>query len=134
MIFTGCLFGYGRIGKIHYKNIIKNSSINLKYIHDLEENLHLIQNLAPTVKLTSSLEEILGDKEVSIGIVCTPTNCHHSVIMQLLKHGKHVFCEKPISSSEEEIRECYNLAADKNLVLLCAFNRRFDFPNYSVKN
>ncbi len=123
---TGCLLGYGRIGKIHYKNIIENNLFNLKYIHDLEENLPLIQSLDSMVKLTSSFEEILTDKEISIGIVCTPTKSHYSMIIQLLNHGKHVFCEKPISNTEKEIKDCYNLAASKNLVLLCGFNRRFD--------
>ena len=102
--------------------------------HDLlSYSKPLIQSLEPTVKLTSLFEEILADKEVSIGIVCTPTKCHYSMIMQLLNHGKHVFCEKPISNTEKEIRDCYNLAASKNLVLSslrsgkCAFGRSFQY-------
>ena len=46
--------------------------------------------------------------------------------MACLESDKHVICEKPISNIEEEIEECYNLAISKNLVLMCALNRRFD--------
>jgi inositol oxygenase len=146
----GCLFGYGRIGKIHYKNIINNSRIHLKYIHDLEENVESIKteilntnanananantNANANITVTSSLEEVLNDDELNICIICTPTKYHYSVIINSLLKGKHVFCEKPLSSSEEEIKECYNLAVSKNLVLLCAFNRRFDPRIIQLKN
>ena len=39
-----------------------------------------------------------------------------------------LYVRKPISNIEEEIEECYNLAASNDRVLLCALNRRFD-PN-----
>jgi len=133
-MLCGCLFGYGRIGKIHYRNIINNSLIRLKYIHEIEERIDSIQTEIPNIKVTASLEEILDDLELNICIICTPTKYHYSVIIQSLLKGKHVFCEKPLSSSEEEIKECYNLAASKNLVLLCAFNRRFDPRIIQLKN
>ena len=138
-MFHGCLFGYGRIGKIHYKNIMNSSLINLKYIHELENRVDIVYNeinknydnlnnidKIKKIKVTSCLKEILEDKEINICIICTPTQFHYNVIMESLKHGKHVFCEKPLSSIEKEIKESYTLAESHNLVLLCALNRRFD--------
>jgi len=134
-MYNCSLFGLGRAGKIHYKNIINNKFLNLKYIYDLEENIKDIENKVDSkIKVTSSLDDILRDREVTISIICTPTNFHYSFIKVSLRNGNHVLCEKPLSNSEEEIIECYELANSQNLVLLCALNRRFDPEIINLKN
>jgi len=134
-MYNCCLFGFGRAGKIHYQNIIDNTLIKLKYIYDLEENIIDIQNKVDSIiKVTSSLDDILQDKEVTISIICTPTNLHYPLIKASLNNGKHVLCEKPLSNLEEDIIECYELANSQNLVLLCALNRRFDPDIINLKN
>ena len=37
--------------------------------------------------------------------------------------GKDVFCEKPISKTDEGTAKCYDLAKKKGKTLFCAFNR-----------
>jgi myo-inositol 2-dehydrogenase/D-chiro-inositol 1-dehydrogenase len=63
-------------------------------------------------------------------VICTPTGFHTENIKEALNAGKQVMCEKPISYSLEEVDECYNLAKEKGLHLLCAFQRRYD-PNFT---
>ena len=128
----GCLFGYGRAGKIHFNNLINNTDICLKYIYDTPSELcNILDQITSTnknINVTSNLQMILDDKQVNVCIICTPTSLHFSLIMACLSQNKHVFCEKPISNIENEIKDSYSLAREKNLVLLCALNRRFD-PN-----
>ena len=127
---NGALFGYGRAGRIHYKNAINNPDITLKYMYEVMEKIRSVKNEIhkenPQIVITSSLEDILKDPSLDFCIICTPTNHHYSLIMEALENNKHVLCEKPISNIEEEIEECYNLATSKDRVLLCALNRRFD--------
>ena len=65
-------------------------------------------------------------EKLNIVIICTPTNTHFQLIQDCLNNGKHVMCEKPLANSIANISNCYDLAHTKNLVLLCALNRRFD--------
>ena len=127
---NGALFGYGRAGKIHFKNIIDNSNTTLHYIYETKERVREVSkevyNINPDIIVTSSLETILQDNIINFCVICTPTDQHHDLIMECLDYNKHVFCEKPISLIEEEIEECYQFAASKDLILLCALNRRFD--------
>jgi len=132
-MMRGCLFGYGRAGRIHYENLINenlinNDKINLKYIFETRERLSEVYNEINNkdISLTSRLNIILTDTEIDFCIICTPTNTHYELIKACLSHNKHVMCEKPLSEDESEIKECYNLAASNNLVLLCALNRIFD--------
>lgn len=124
------LFGYGRAGKIHFQNIIDNSNTTLCYIYETKNRVREVNNeiydINPEVIVTSALKTILRDNTINCCIICTPTDQHYDLIMECLHYNKHVFCEKPISLIEEEIEECYQLAVTKDLVLLCALNRRFD--------
>ena len=47
--------------------------------------------------------------------------------------GKHVFCEKPISFTSEEVKDCYKTAQQSNKILFCGFNRRFDIHHQELK-
>lgn len=119
------LFGLGRAGMIHYKNIMNNTSLKLKYIFD-KNSQKLKDKIEYPDLLTDTIEEILYDSDIKLIIISTPTISHYELTKSCLQHKKHVFCEKPLSEKEEEIIKCYNLARKNNLVLLCALNRRFD--------
>tara|TARA_B100000508_G_scaffold140772_1_gene143344 strand:+ start:4548 stop:5552 length:1005 start_codon:yes stop_codon:yes gene_type:complete len=126
-----CLIGFGRIGQIHYKNIINSTNRNQWNILHIVEDEKMIDEVTnkmqyKDVNVTSSLEEALNDPKVKCVFICSPTHMHYSNIMTCLKYDKHVFCEKPISENIEEIQKCYDYAKSKNLHLFCAYNRRFD--------
>lgn len=43
---------------------------------------------------------------------------HNEYIMQCLKHGKHVLCEKPMVLKGQEAKTCFSIADEKALVLM----------------
>lgn len=55
----------------------------------------------------------------------TATSSHYEIIKYFLENKVHVFVDKPISSYLEESLEVYELAQEKQLVLMVGFNRRF---------
>lgn len=48
-------------------------------------------------KATTSFEELLEDKEIDVIDICTPPYLHSEEIMAVLRAGKHVICEKPLT-------------------------------------
>ena len=127
------LIGLGRAGKIHVKNILKNKQLKLLYICDIEvekSKQFIVDNYSNfdirNTKFISYIELCLEDNEVDIVIVATPTKYHYSGTKAALEAGKHVLCEKPLSHTKTEIDELYSIAEKKEVVLLCAYNRRFD--------
>lgn len=56
--------------------------------------------------------------------VCTPNKFHHEMVMLALRHGCHVFCEKPPAMSATEAREMKELAEQKGLVLAYNLHHR----------
>ncbi len=74
---------------------------------------------------TTNYKEILEDKTIKAVIVLTRHHLHEKFIVESLKAGKDVFCEKPLCISQkglESIREVYQKSKNR---LMIGFNRRF---------
>jgi predicted dehydrogenase/threonine dehydrogenase-like Zn-dependent dehydrogenase len=72
-------------------------------------------------------DEILGDPDVNAIVVATRHHLHASQVIAALNAGKHVFCEKPLCLSEDELREIVRAyhRQECGQALMVGFNRRF---------
>ncbi|TFJ80483.1 hypothetical protein NSK_008224 [Nannochloropsis salina CCMP1776] len=61
--------------------------------------------------------------------ICTPTPLHTESIKEAMEAGLAVGIEKPVAIQTDDIRLCYQWAAEKNVPLYCSFQRRID-PSY----
>ena len=102
------LFGFGRAGQIHFKNIFNNTRTDLKYI--VEEYTSVAEKFVVDYRLTGTrvvhstqLQEVLADDSVHACVIATPTDSHEALTIASLKAGKAVFCEKPLANSIEAI-------------------------------
>lgn len=73
----------------------------------------------------ASYEELLADRQVEAVYVATPNRLHFEDCKKCLEAGKHVLCEKPLTTKREESEELYRLAEEKGLFLMEAFWIRF---------
>ena len=74
---------------------------------------------------TTDNDVILNDLEVDAVIITTRHNAHAPMCMAALQAGKHVFVEKPLALTLEEIDEIINVYAQSDKTLTVGFNRRF---------
>jgi predicted dehydrogenase len=75
---------------------------------------------------TTDEEQIYSDDSINAVVIATRHNLHAAQVIRALECGKHVFCEKPLCLTEEEldaIQSAYASAA--NCQLMVGFNRRF---------
>lgn len=68
-------------------------------------------------KAYGSADEMINDKNVDIVYIATPHNLHYHFLIQSLKAGKHVFCEKAITVNDKQLEEAVAIAKEKNLVI-----------------
>ena len=62
-------------------------------------------------------EELLADESIELVVNLTPGSAHYETNKQLLKAGKHVYCEKILTLELDEAKELMVLADDKHLYL-----------------
>ncbi len=76
--------------------------------------------------VTTSLEALAENPEIDAVYIASPNICHYAQCKMMLEHGKHVICEKPLTTALDEEKELFALAKEKHLILLEAMRPAFD--------
>ena len=76
---------------------------------------------------TSEESDVFGDDSINTVFIATRHNTHAEYVIKALEAGKHVFCEKPLCITEEQLSEISSLTIDHqpSTILMVGFNRRF---------
>ena len=120
------IFGVGRIGKIHLKNLLRFPGVNVVAVADTHYPADEFKKEFKEVFFSSNPEEVLALPAVEAVLICTPTSSHAAMIELALQSGKHIFCEKPVDLSLERTKTLVDMANQSGIKLMLGFNRRFD--------
>ncbi len=75
---------------------------------------------------SSDAEAALADPEVDTAVIATRHDAHARLVLAALRAGKHVFCEKPLCLTLDELAGIEAEAArHADRLLMVGFNRRF---------
>lgn len=78
----------------------------------------------PFAYATNDYRELLKDEQISLIVVSTQHNSHAKFVVEALEAGKHVYCEKPLCLTLEEL-DAIEAAYQKGKAhLFCGLNRR----------
>ncbi|MFE5430559.1 inositol 2-dehydrogenase [Peribacillus simplex] len=128
------IIGAGRIGRLHAENIIHIPQVKIKTISDIfAANVREWAQQIGIENVVEDYKEILNDPEIDAIFVCSPTTTHVPIIQKAAEHGKHIFCEKPISFSIEETEKALEAVKKAGVKFQVGFNRRFDTQFSKVK-
>ncbi len=115
------IVGFGKMGEIRARTLALLPGCHVKWVLDTEPK----ENIPAGARFTKNLEDILGDKDIHVVVVCAANFVLKDIVVKSLDHGKHVFCEKPPGRNLQEVTEM--LAAEKRnpqLKLMFGFNHR----------
>ena len=102
-----CSYAFVGMGQHSLTNlypVLHYLGVPLKYICvTSERKARLIGRKYPSVKATTSLDEILNDSDVKGIFVSSSPSAHFSIASQVLQSGKSLFIEKPPCQTLEEL-------------------------------
>ena len=126
------VIGMGNIGKTHASAYQSDPLADLVAVCDLDRQRADAAAAEFKVPAFYSVADMLAGTEIDAVSVCTagPENGghHYEPVMQCLRAGKYVLCEKPISNEIEKAREMVAFAREKNLYFGINLNHRFVPP------
>lgn len=118
MINVGVI-GYGYWGPNVARNFHSVSSIKLTAISDSSgKRLGLAQSHYPFIKAWSDPMELIRSLDVDVVAIVTPVFTHYEMARAALLAGKHVFVEKPFTSTSAQAEALIDLAARKGLKIM----------------
>ena len=113
------VIGYGYWGPNIVRNVSGLERCELVAICDQSSvALNRVGRQYPGVRLTSDVSDVLAASDIDAVAVVTPVWTHFELAKKALQNGKHVFVEKPFTSTSQQAEELIELAAKKNLQIM----------------
>src|SRR5271166_2610434 len=76
------------------------------------------QKMTRGVQVTADASEVISSTEIDAVAIITPVWTHFELAKAALENGKHIFVEKPFTSTSSQAEELINLAATKDLKIM----------------
>ncbi len=130
MLKIGVL-GVGHLGKIHIKCIKEIPEYELAGFYDPDDQKSEEAAGELGLKRYDSIAALIEDVDV-VDIV-TPTVSHYECAVDAIKRGKHIFIEKPVSSTVEEAEELIELSREAGVKVQVGHVERFNPAFLAVK-
>ncbi|XP_054705612.1 myo-inositol 2-dehydrogenase-like isoform X2 [Grus americana] len=125
------LFGVGLLNKALFQSLLEETGCCLLYV--VEDQLEEVERafnaefLAGTRVLRQQDADIaLNDQRVSGAIICSPPEEASEIVIDALRAGKGVFCERLPSFDRQTAEACFDEADRCGRPLVCGFYKRFD--------
>lgn len=118
------VIGAGHLGKIHIKCILESDKLELAgFFDNNQKNAEQVEKTFG-IRGFHSAEELINECEI-IDIV-TPTLSHFNCATSALKKFRHVFIEKPLTTTVDEARELINLSKEAGVKVQVGHVERFN--------
>jgi len=113
------VIGYGYWGPNVVRNLANLDGSHVVAIADLSAAARKrAQKAYPSVHVTSDASEVIKSPKIDAIAVISPVWTHYELAKAALENGKHVFVEKPFTSTAAQGEELINLAEQKNLRIM----------------
>jgi predicted dehydrogenase len=111
--------GLGYWGPNLVRNLFELPSAEVVLVCDRRlEALDAVGKRYPSVRGTTSFEDVLANPSIDAVVVATPIGTHFELARAALEAGRHTLVEKPLADSVAGAAELTRLAAERGLVLM----------------
>jgi predicted dehydrogenase len=111
--------GYGYWGPNVVRNLHALDNCRVTTICDQSQTaLRRASKAFSDIELTTDLTQVLTSPDIDAVAVITPVWTHFDLAKRALENGKHVFVEKPFTSTTQQAEELIELAERKHLKIM----------------
>lgn len=118
------VLGAGHLGKIHLRLLKESARYDLVGFYDTQPQQAARIAREFGYRSFNDINSLL--ESVDVVDIVTPTVTHYKLAKSALERGKHVFLEKPITTTVEEAKDLVELAKKKNLQGMVGQVERFN--------
>ena len=120
------VIGVGAMGENHVRVYHKMEEANLIAVSDVSERALKKIEKKYGAKGYTDYCELLENPDIEVVSVCVPTTFHHAVVMEAIRHKKHILVEKPIAFTLTEAEEMIAAAKEAGIILATGHVERFN--------
>jgi predicted dehydrogenase len=111
--------GYGYWGPNLVRNFANTDGAHVVAVSDVDpDKLQLSRRRHHNVTTTTDYGELLADGRIDAVAIATPVQSHYDLALRALKAGKHVFVEKPLAQTSDQVRHLIEEAERRKRILM----------------
>jgi predicted dehydrogenase len=128
------VIGYGYWGPNIVRNLAALDHCEVAAVCDKSSKaLARAKKSYPAITMTTDFADVLTSPDIDAIAVITPVWTHYELAKAALENGKHVFVEKPFTSTSAQAEELLELAARKNLKIMVDHTFLFSGPVRKIR-
>ena len=118
--------GAGRFATFLTEAVADLPDVTVRAVADRDREAAAVLAKLHDARVVDGPGSLLEAPDVDVVIVATPPASHASIATQALRSGRHVFCEKPLATSQRDLDVLVAAAADGPGVLVVDHVLRFN--------
>lgn len=118
------IIGYGHLGRWHLDKSLSLDDVEVVGVVDpAPDTAQKISERGHDVAVYQDLADVID--RIDAGIIVAPTSYHFALAKKLIENDKHVFCEKPMTSTYEEACKIQDLLKGRQCIFQVGHSERF---------
>ena len=103
------VLGLGNVGRRHVETYHNHKHCQVKWIFDVNDDLaYQVSAEFGEIAIAKDYQDMVEDRDIDMISICTYDGQHFKQIISALENQKHVFVEKPMCSTLDEVRKVKN--------------------------
>ncbi|MDR1270936.1 MAG: Gfo/Idh/MocA family oxidoreductase [Planctomycetaceae bacterium] len=130
------IIGFGMIGKVHafcyaalpYYSELLNARFQISHVATAHlETAEKAKQICGAETATTNFHHITENPDIDIVHICTPNNQHFEPLVDAIRNGKHIYCDKPLTASLAEAEQLQKIIDTEKYVAVnqMTFHLRF---------
>lgn len=121
------LIGCGHMGSVHLDDIYMMENVCIYGVVDVDiERAKYFAKKYHAMSFDVSYERYLNDEKTDIIICATYPETHLEILKACAKHHKHLLCEKPITTNQEQAEEFVRIVHSSDIKVQIGYILRFN--------
>lgn len=98
-----------------------------------EDSVRQVAAQSNTALWTTCYDELLENPEIDVIMVCSPDHLHAAHSISALRAGKHVLCEKPMTTTLQDCKDMVRAVDETGLIFMASQFMRFRPKHLAIK-
>jgi len=120
------LIGCGRISRVHIESIHQLDRLQLVALAEIDRDKHPALKEKWGVPVYDNHRTLLESEEIDVVVIATPNGSHFEIARDVIKAGKHVLLEKPITIHNRDADRLIELAREYGVHLFAIKQVRYN--------
>jgi predicted dehydrogenase len=118
--------GMGKLGLLHAGifNVLPGSRL-VAAVDTSEQVLRVLQSKANSIACFKDHSQMLNEMTPDLVVIATPTGLHTSVAADCVRHGAHIFIEKPLCLVPGDAKPLLEALRQRSQVNMVGYMTRF---------